>query len=87
MITLKQLDDFEHVMLQDAILKRENKRDVIDDDDMHKNFREAKPINQRTIYDNYVVGSVYFSDAVNRQLSKLTLASVLSLIYLFALIR
>ena len=87
MITLKQLDDFEHVMLQDAILKRENKRDVIDDDDMHKNFREAKPINQRIIYDNYVVGSVYFSDAVNMQMSKLTLASALSLIYLFALIR
>ena len=87
MITLKQLDDFEHVMLQDTILKRENKRDVIDDDDMHKNFREAKPINQRIIYDNYVVGSVYFSDAVNMQMSKLTLASALSLIYLFALIR
>ena len=87
MITLKQLDDFEHVMLQDTILKRENKRDVIDDDDMHKNFREAKPINQRIIYDNYVVGSVYFSDAVNMQMSKLTLASALSLFYLFALIR
>ena len=84
MITLKQLDDFEHVMLQDTILKRENKRDVIDDDDMHKNFREAKPINQRIIYDNYVVGSVYFSDAVNMQMSKLTVTSFISFIYFFA---
>ena len=84
MITLKQLDDFEHVMSQDAILKRETKRDVIDDDDLHKNYREAKAINERTIYDNYVVGSVYFSDAVNMQMSKLTLASVISLIYFFA---
>ena len=82
MITLKQLDDFEHVMSRDTILKRDSKRrDDNDDNDLHKNFREAKAINQRIIYDNYVVGSVYFSDAVNIQMSKFTLASVISLIF------
>ena len=73
MITLKQLDDFEHVMSRDAMSR--------DADDLPKNFREAKPINQRMIYDNYVVGSVYFSLAVKTQMSKLSIVFTLFIIY------
>ena len=73
MITLKQLDDFEHVMSRDAMSR--------DADDLPKNFREAKPINERMIYDNYVVGSVYFSLAVKTQMSKLSIVFTLFIIY------